>query len=134
MSLLAGNRFISCDLLCSELMQNPEVLFSGFVNGRGRMVAHGSSLLNFHNEKNLEMFVMEIALDFSMKNEFDDVLGKVEYAVTKRKNTNIVCIPMDQLILVIVADNQMSVDGVVKTVYQTLSKFTKNDVELQELV
>ena len=134
MSLLT-NKFISCDLLCSGLMQNSELLFSGFVNNRGRMVSCGKyNSLNFHDEKNLEMFVMEIALDFSMKNEFNHVLGKVEYAVTKRKNTNVVCIPMDELILVIIADNNISIEGIVKKVHHTLSKFTKVQVGLHELV
>ena len=74
------------------------------------------------------MFVMEIALDFSMKNEFNDVLGNVEYIVTKRKKTNIVCIPLDKLILVIVTDNHVSVDGIVKKVYHTISEFTKDEM------
>jgi len=135
MSLLTNNKFLSCDLLCSRLMQNSELFFSGFVNNRGRMVTCGKyNSLNFHDEKSLEMFVMEIALDFSMKNEFNYLLGTVEYAVTKRKNTNIVCIPMDELILVIIADNHISVEEVVKKVYHTLSKFIKVEVEPHELV
>ena len=126
MSLLTSNTFLSCDRLCSELMENSEILFSGFVNQKGRIVTYGNNnSLNFHNEKSLEMFLMEIALDFSMKNEFNDLLGNVEYAVTKRKNTNIVCIPMDLLILVIVAGNQIRIEEIVKKVYHTLSQFTR---------
>lgn len=128
MSVLASNKFISCDVLCSGLMQNPEMLFSGFVNSRGRMVAQESNpALDFHSEKNIEMFVMEIALDFSMKREFNDMLGEVEYAVTKRKNANIVCIPMDQLILIIITDDHASVEEVVKGIYHTLAKFTETN-------
>ena len=135
MSLLTSNRFLSCNLLCSSLMQNSEVLFSGFVNNKGRMITCGkNNSLNFHNENSLEMFVMEIVLDFSMKNEFNDVLGKVEYAVTKRKNTNVICIPMDELILVIITDNYISVERVVKKVYHALSTFVKAEVKLDELV
>jgi hypothetical protein len=69
-----------------------------------------------------------------MKNEFNYVLGNVEYAVTRRKNTNVVCIPMDELILVIIADNHIGVEGVVKKVYHTLAKFTKVDDGTYELV
>lgn len=131
MSLLTSDKFFSCDLFNSRLMQNSEFLFSGFVNNRGRMVTCGkNNSLNFHDEKSLEMFVMEIALDFSMKNEFNDVLGNVEYAVTKRKNTNVICIPIDEFILVIIADNHISVEGVVTKVYHTLSKFIKIEVNL----
>ena len=126
MSLLTSDTFLSCDRLCSELMENSEILFSGFVNQKGRIVTYGNNnSLNFHNEKSLEMFLMEIALDFSMKNEFNDLLGNVEYAVTKRKNTNIVCIPMDLLILVIVASNPIRIEEIVKKVYHTLSQFTR---------
>lgn len=128
MSLLTSDEFLSCDFLCSELIHNPEILFLGFVNNKGRMVTCRNDSLTFHNEKSIEMFVMEIALDFSMKNEFNDVLGNVEYSITKRKNTNIVCIPMDQLILVIVADNHAGIDEIVKKVYPIMSKLTKTEI------
>lgn len=135
MSLLTSNQFISCDLLVSKLMQNTEVLYSGFVNNKGKSVTCSkSNLLGFHNEKSLEMFVMEIALDFSMKNEFNDVLGKVQYAVTKREDFNVLCIPMDELILVLVVDDCISLEGSVKKVYQTLYESTKNEENLHELV
>ena len=135
MSLLTEDKFLSCDLLCSRLMQNSEILFSGFVNNRGRMITSGrNNSLYFHDEKSLEMFVMEIALDFSMKNEFNDVLGAVEYAVTKRKDTNILCIPMDEFILVIIVKSHISVDGIVKKIYHTLSKFSKMEASLDELI
>ncbi len=134
MSLLTSEEFFSCDLFCSELKQNSEFLFIGFVNKKGRIVAYGKNSLNFHDEKSLEMFVMEIALDFSMKNEFNEVLGNIVYTVTKRENSNVICIPMDEFILVIIADNNSNVEGVVNEVYHTLSKFTKSEVGLHELV
>ena len=135
MSLLTDNKYISCDLLCSKLMQSSDVLFSGFVNTRGKLLASGKNdSLNFHDEKNLEMFIMEIALDFSMKNEFNEVLGKIEYAVTKRKNSNVLCIPMSELILVMITDNQVSMEEIVKKVYHIISKFTKIEERLDELV
>ena len=135
MSLLTNNKFISCDLLCSKLMQSSDVLFSGFVNSRGKLLANGkNNSLNFYDEKNLEMFIMEIALDFSMKREFNEILGKVEYAVTKRKNSNVLCIPMSELILVMITDNQVSMEEIVKKVYHILSKFTKVDAYLRPLL
>lgn len=134
MSLLSSDKFLSCDLFCSELKQNPEFLFTGFANKKGRIITCGKNTLNFHDEKSLEMFVMEIVLDFSMKNEFDDVLGKVEYAITRRSSTNVICIPMEEFILIIVADNNSSVERVVSKVHHTLSKFPKSEVGLLELV
>ena len=135
MSLLTSNKFISCDLLCSKLMQNSEVFYSGFVNKRGRTVTCGKNTsLKFHDEKSLEMFVMEIALDFSMKNEFNEVLGKVEYAVTKREDFAVLCIPMDDLILVIITDACHGVEGVVKSVYRILYEFAQKEQSLHEFV
>jgi len=134
MSLLTSDEFLSCDLVTSRLMKNSEVLFSGFVNNRGRMVTcEKNNSLNFHNEKSLEMFVMEIALDFSMKNEFNEVLGNVEYFVTRRKNINVVCIPINEFLLVVIANNHISVEKVVKKAI-TLSKFSTIEVGLNELV
>lgn len=125
MSLLTTDKFTSFDLLCSRLTQNSEVLFSVLVNNRGKMITCGKNSLSFHDEKSLEMFVMEIALDFSMKNEFSEVLGNVEYSITKRKNTNVVCIPIDGSILVIIAKNCIEVERFMNIVHHTLSEFTK---------
>lgn len=128
MSLLTTSEFVSCDLLCSELTQHPEVLFTGFVNNKGRMLTcMKNNSLDFHNEKSLEVFAMETALDLSMKNEFNDVLGNTEYTVTKRKNTHVVCIPINSLILVVVADNHTGLE-VVKKIYSLLPKFPKDNV------
>ena len=135
MSLLTSNKFISCDLLCSKLMQNSDVSYSGFVNKRGRTVTCGKNTsLKFHDEKSLEMFVMEIALDFSMKNEFNDILGKVEYTVTKREDFAVLCIPMDELILVIITNACHNVEKVVKNAYEILYEFAKKEQDLHELV
>lgn len=135
MSLLTSSEFISCDVLCSKLTQSSEILYSGFVNKKGRVVTgNQNNSLEFHDEKSLEMFVMEIALDFSMKNEFNDILGKVQYSATKRDRFNVLCIPIDELILVMITDDTISLEKVVKRVYHILYELTKTDLSLHELV
>ena len=135
MSLMTNDMFVSCDLICSGLIQNSEILFSGFVNPKGRIVTCSkNSSFNFHDEKNLEMFVMEIALDFSMKNEFDDIMGKVSYSVTSRENFTVLCIPMDELILVTIVDACVPVEKGVNKIYRSLYKLVKTEDKLHELV
>ena len=135
MSLLISNQFISCDILCSRLMQYSTILYSGFVNNKGRIVTSSkNNSLKFHDEKSLEIFVMEIALEFSMKNGFNDILGKIQYTVTKRDKFNVLCIPMDELILVMIVDDSVSVEKIVRKVYHTLYEFTKMNENLHEFV
>lgn len=135
MSLITNDLFVSCDSICSQLIQNSEIMFSGFVNNRGRIITSGkSNSFKFHDEKTLEMFVMEIALDFSMKNEFDDVLGKVTYAVTRREHFSVLCIPMDELILVTIVGDCVPIERVVKKIYHSLYKLVKTEAKLHELV
>lgn len=62
-------------------------MFSGFVNNSGRITTcKKNNLLNLYDEKGLEMVVMEIALDFSMKNEFDGFwMLRLEYGICINK-------------------------------------------------
>jgi len=135
MSLLTSNQFISCDILCSRLIQDSAILYSGFVNNKGRIVTSSkNNSLKFHDEKSLEIFVMEIALEFSMKNGFNDILGKIQYTVTKRDKFNVLCIPMDDLILVMIVNDSVSIEKIVRKVYHTLYEFTKINTSIDELV
>lgn len=120
MSLLTVQENMVFDSLSSQLVQDNDVVFAGFLSNKGRMISYKSAIYN--DEKNLEIFLMETALEFSMKKEFDDTFGPVEYVITRREKINVVCIPIHDVYLVIGVNNSASQDRVMSMIFSLVSK------------
>lgn len=107
MSLLTIESSIIYESICTKLLQNRELNFVGVVNNKGRIIAGQLEKIytKFEDKNELEMFLMEIALEFSMKREFNSKFGSVEYVFSKRHWANILCIPINESILVIISES-----------------------------
>jgi len=84
------------DNTCNQLCQTRGIRFAGIINKRGRKIAGGfNSKINplEKDEKKIEMLMMELALDLSMRKEFDNSLGSIRAIVSFRDKTNIITIP-----------------------------------------
>ena len=82
---------------CLKVSETPGVTFSGVINKNGRLVAGGFRSNNHSYEKEkLYMIFLELYLDYSMRKEFDSVLGKISYMTTLRKNVNVTTIPLKE--------------------------------------
>lgn len=104
MSLLTFEQSLAYESVCKQLQQNEEIQFAGFVNNKGRMFA-GQTEGQFAKlgDEEEAVFLMEIALEFSMKNEFNKRFGTIEYVFSKRGTANIICMPVHENILVIIS-------------------------------
>jgi hypothetical protein len=107
MSLLTVEPQIIYESICTKLLENRDLNFVGVVNNKGRIIAgqFGKIYANFENKNQFEMFLMEIALEFSMKHEFNNKFGLIEYVFSKRRSANIFCMPINEAILVIISEN-----------------------------
>lgn len=116
MSLLTLEKTTMYDSICTNLLEDKQIQLAFFVNNKGRIVAgHPKKIPDeFEDERNFEVFLMEIALEFSMKREFDSKLGLVEYVFLKRKCVNITSIPVQDDVLVIVSRSHIQPQEIVK--------------------
>jgi len=108
MSVLTFEKSLIYESVCAELLQQKEIQFAGFVNKKGRIVAGqvGNKFTKFEDEEGT-VFLMETALEFSMKNEFNGRFGLIEYVFSKRNSANITCIPIHENILVIISETHL---------------------------
>ena len=115
MSLLTFEKSLIYESVCTQLQQNKEIQFAGFVNNKGRMVAGqvGNQFTKFEDEEGA-VFLMETALEFSMKNEFNKRFGMIEYVFSKRGSANIICIPIHENILVIISENHIEPQKIIE--------------------
>ncbi|MDX1442092.1 MAG: DUF6659 family protein [Nitrosopumilaceae archaeon] len=86
----------SYDYACYQIHKIEGVRFAGIINNRGRKIAGGfrHDILPLEkDEKKLEMLFMELSLDLSMRQEFNESLGEIKGIVSYRDKVNIITIP-----------------------------------------
>lgn len=116
MSLLTLEKTLTYNSICMNLQADKQIQFACVVNNKGRIIAGQPQkfLSTFGDEKNFEVFLMEIALEFSMRREFDNKFGAVEYVFSKRRWANVINIPLDNNVLVIIFQNTVEPQTIVK--------------------
>jgi hypothetical protein len=86
------------EFLCQRLCRESKIRFCGIVNSLGRIITGGfiDGIQPIDNEGLRDMLYIQSTLELSMKGEFDDYLGSVNYIATYRDNVAIIIIPMLQ--------------------------------------
>ena len=90
--------------ICSE----PKIKFCGIINEMGNLVTDRfkDGIKPLDNEEEMTMWYMQSALEISMKKEFGNNLGEIDYAVTYHNNTTLINIPIQNyLILISIEEN-----------------------------
>ena len=114
--------------LCHKLCLEPKIRFCGVVNSMGRLVTGGfrDGIKPLGNEDQRQMLYIQSYLEISMKEEFDDTLGNVNYVTTYRDNVALITIPMSQnYLLLISVERNAEIEQIVKS---TISLFESNDM------
>jgi len=109
--------------MCDYLCRVPGIRFAAIINKNGRKIAGGINpkiLPLERNEQKLEMLFMEIALDLSMRKEFNESLGKIQAIVSYRERTNIITIPHQDNLLLLSSYPELESHKVIHIAYQNL--------------
>ncbi len=112
--------------LCNKLCNDPKIRFCGVINPLGRLVIGGfrDGIKPLDNEDHRQMLYIQSYLEMSMKGEFDDALGNVNFITTYRDNVALISIPMPQnYLLLMSAERNAQIEQIVK---KTISLFEDN--------
>lgn len=123
MQTLTLEKSLIYESVCNKLIQNNEIQFVGLVNNKGRMISCqiNEQFSKFEdNEK--EVFFMETALEFSMKNEFNTRFGMVEYVISKRNSANIICLPINEYVLIIITKINVDPQKILEKYFPIIKK------------
>lgn len=99
------------------------IRFAAIINNKGRKIAGGfsSNIIPLENDKQkMEMLFMEVALDLSMRKEFDDSLGNIKAIVSYRNKTNIITIPHEDNLMLISSEPELDPNEVISMAHQSL--------------
>lgn len=120
-------------ILCQRVCEEPKIRFCGVINSLGRIVTGGfkDGIQPIDNESLRQMLFIQSTLELSMKGEFDDALGVVNYVITYRDNVAIITIPMLQnALLLLSVEKNADIEQIVKktsNLFECNGILNKND-------
>ncbi|WP_299293062.1 DUF6659 family protein [Nitrosopumilus sp.] len=100
---------------CEELLEDSQFRFVGIINKLGNLIAGGfrNEITPFETEEKSRMMYMQMVLEVSMRKEFDETLGEIDYIASKRKNALMISIPINDELLLISVNPKSSTEEIV---------------------
>ena len=106
MAILSVGHIKKLDTACTTLSEEGQIRHVGVINTLGHLVAGGfkKGIIPLLAEDKIAMTYMQLMLDFKMRQELDDVLGPIDYIVSRRTNHLIITVPIGENIVLITAE------------------------------
>ena len=103
MSVLKIEESTNLEARCKDLLNDPKIRFVGVINSLGNLIAGGfkKGIRPFENREKCQMLYMQMVLEISMRREFDQSLGKVNYTVSSRDKALMISIPANKHVILI---------------------------------
>ena len=107
---------------CQYILDLPEIRFIGLVNNMGHLVLgnHKKGIVPIAEIEQYKI-CMAHALELFMKKDLDDILGTLEYIVSKRKNITIVTIPMNDSLVLISVEPKAKIEPIIDEMIQRIN-------------
>lgn len=118
--------------LCKQVANlDPKIRFAGLINDKGKLVAGGmvEGKRPLENQKKDEMLYMELALRVRMRQEFDEELGPVRFAMSYRDKVIVMSFPLGKEILLVSAEKGLDFSKIPFLILDLVKKtadFVKN--------
>ena len=96
--------------MCENIRKlDPKIRFVGLINDKGHLVAGGMAQGKnpLEDTKKDEMLYLELALRVKMRQEFDEELGPVRFAMSYRDKVVVMSFPMPKEILLVSAEKDL---------------------------
>lgn len=99
------------EIMCETIRKlDPKVRFVGLINDKGHLIAGGmvEGKNTLEDKKKDEMLYLELALRVKMRQEFDEELGPVRFAMSYRDKVLVMSFPMDREVLLVSAEKELN--------------------------
>ncbi|MGI9567060.1 MAG: hypothetical protein ACR2LL_08630 [Nitrosopumilus sp.] len=100
-----------CEKICSE----SKIKFCGIIDEMGSLVVDRfkDGIKPLDNEDERTIWYMQSALEMSMKKEFGNNLGNIDYTVTYHNNTTLINIPIQNHVMLISTERNVDIKQLV---------------------
>lgn len=101
---------------CDVILSHRGVRFVGVINYLGNLIAGGfkKGITPMGNENTRRMMYMQLRLDLSMRQEYDELFGPVDYVVSKRSRITKISMPVNKHMIILIIKNGINHESVIK--------------------
>lgn len=131
MSVLQFEKIEQLDTKCNDILkEDHKIRFVGVINNLGNLIAGGfkEGITPLVDNKKTKMLYMQMVLEISMRRDFDDTLGRVNYIATNRNNALMITIPFNQHIVLVSAESVASVEKIVTRIITVFKKIIQEEI------
>lgn len=110
------------DEKCNRLLGESEIRFAGIVDKNGKLIAGGfkEGITPYENDKTKLQSFFEFVSNASIRKEFDESLGPINYIAARRDKAVLVSFPfpITQILLLISAEPTVDIEILAKKVIE----------------
>ena len=116
------------DEKCDQLLQEDEIRFAGIINDQGNLISGGfkKGITPLEGDETKLQSFMEFVSKISIRKEFDQSLGPINYLAARRDKAVLISFPfpVTKIILLISAEPSVDIEKIAKTVVDIFSGFS----------
>ena len=113
------------DNKCERLLQEEEVRFAGIINDQGTLISGGfkKGLTPLEGDETKLKSFMEFVSHISIRKEFDQSLGPINYLAARRDKAVLISFPfpVSKIVLLISANPSVDIEKIAKKVVDIFS-------------
>ena len=110
------------DEKCTQLLRESEIRFAGIIDKDGKLIAGGfkNGLVPHESDDARLQSFLEFVSNVSIRNEYDESLGPINYLAARRDKAVLVSFPfpVTQILLLISAEPSANIDNLAKKVVE----------------
>ncbi|EGG42510.1 hypothetical protein Nlim_0691 [Candidatus Nitrosarchaeum limnium SFB1] len=107
---------------CSQLLKESEIRFAGIVDKNGDLISGGfkEGLVPYEDDETRLHSFLKFVSQFSIRKDFDDSLGPINYLAARRDKAVLVSFPfpITQILLLISAEPTANIENLAKKVVE----------------
>jgi len=113
------------DEKCEQLLQENEIRFAGIINDQGNLISGGfkKGITPLEGDETKLQSFMEFVSKISIRKEFDQSLGPINYLAARRDKAVLISFPfpVSKIILLISAEPSVDIEKIAKKVVDIFS-------------
>jgi len=112
------------DVKCKKILEDPEILFAGLLDGFGTLLAGGykPGTCSRLSDEQHQTICTELASRVTKRKKFNSELGNVKYSASRRDRVVIMSFPISDKVVMIIAESHINIDRFAFRILSTLER------------
>ena len=112
------------DVKCKKILEDPEILFAGLLDGLGTLLAGGykPGTCSRLSDEQHQTICTELASRVTKRKKFNSELGNVKYSASRRDRVVIMSFPISDKVVMIIAESHINIDRFAFRILSTLER------------